>query len=63
METMIAYRLLNARTKPEFQEVPEPPDRRRLVGTKLNFDEASLNVSSFSTVSEEVCLIERLLPL
>src|ERR1041384_797669 len=24
MDTMIAYRLLNAQTKPEFQEVPEP---------------------------------------
>jgi D-arabinose 1-dehydrogenase-like Zn-dependent alcohol dehydrogenase len=24
MDTMIAYRLLNAQTQPEFQEVPEP---------------------------------------
>src|ERR1043165_6856805 len=35
MDTMIAYRLLNAQTKPEFQQVPEPHARPGQVVVKV----------------------------
>jgi D-arabinose 1-dehydrogenase-like Zn-dependent alcohol dehydrogenase len=38
MDTMIAYRLLNAQTQPEFQEVPEPHAAPGQVLVKVGLD-------------------------